>query len=157
MYLQNEIWKRNRTRGLIVIGRSLHYDNPICMLLCPPYIFWLRNTLCGWKQNAKSRRTESLSTRLSSKTAQKDKNYGKEGAEIIVDNTQITLFGGFAHTSGSAEILSKALESRRTAWLNLLALPLIFPHTSLGIDETSYLVLYYSWEIIFLSSVELVW
>lgn len=44
--------------------------------------------------------------------AQLDKNYGKEGAEIIVDNTQITLFGGFAPNSSSAEILSKALGSR---------------------------------------------
>lgn len=44
--------------------------------------------------------------------SQLDKNYGKEGAEIIVDNTQITLFGGFAPNSSSAELLSKALGSR---------------------------------------------
>lgn len=44
--------------------------------------------------------------------AQLDKNYGKEGAEIIVDNTQITLFGGFAPNSSSADTLSKALGSR---------------------------------------------
>ena len=44
--------------------------------------------------------------------SQLDKNYGKEGAEIIVDNTQVTLFGGFAPNSSSAEILSKALGSR---------------------------------------------
>lgn len=44
--------------------------------------------------------------------AQLDKNYGKEGAEIIVDNTQLTLFGGFAPNSSSAETLSKALGSR---------------------------------------------
>ena len=44
--------------------------------------------------------------------SQLDKNYGKEGAEIIVDNTQLTLFGGFAPNSSSAEILSKALGSR---------------------------------------------
>ncbi len=44
--------------------------------------------------------------------SQLDKNYGKEGAEIIVDNTQITLFGGFAPNSSSAEVLSKALGSR---------------------------------------------
>ena len=44
--------------------------------------------------------------------SQLDKNYGKEGAEIIVDNTQITLFGGFAPNSSSADILSKALGSR---------------------------------------------
>ncbi|MCR4593650.1 MAG: type IV secretory system conjugative DNA transfer family protein [Clostridiales bacterium] len=44
--------------------------------------------------------------------AQLDKNYGKEGAEIIVDNTQLTIFGGFAPNSSTAETLSKALGSR---------------------------------------------
>lgn len=44
--------------------------------------------------------------------SQLDKNYGKEGAEITVDNTQLTLFGGFAPNSSSAETLSKALGSR---------------------------------------------
>ena len=44
--------------------------------------------------------------------SQLDKNYGKEGAEIIVDNTQLTIFGGFAPNSTSAETLSKALGSR---------------------------------------------
>ena len=44
--------------------------------------------------------------------SQLDKNYGKEGAEIIVDNTQITLFGGFAPNSSSAETLSNALGNR---------------------------------------------
>ena len=44
--------------------------------------------------------------------AQLDKNYGKEGAEIIVDNTQLTILGGFAPNSSSAEVLSKALGSR---------------------------------------------
>lgn len=43
--------------------------------------------------------------------AQLEKNYGKEGAEIIVDNTQDTIFGGFAPNSSSAETLSKALGS----------------------------------------------
>ena len=43
--------------------------------------------------------------------AQLEKNYGKEGGEIIVDNTQITLFGGFAPNSSSADTLSKALGS----------------------------------------------
>ena len=28
--------------------------------------------------------------------AQLDKNYGREGQEIITDNTQLTIFGGFA-------------------------------------------------------------
>ena len=44
--------------------------------------------------------------------SQLEKNYGKEGAEIIVDNTQLTIFGGFAPNSSSAEVLSKALGSR---------------------------------------------
>jgi type IV secretion system protein VirD4 len=44
--------------------------------------------------------------------AQLEKNYGKEGAEIIVDNTQDTIFGGFAPNSQTAEVLSKALGSR---------------------------------------------
>lgn len=44
--------------------------------------------------------------------AQLEKNYGKEGGEIIVDNTQLTLFGGFALNSSSAEMLSKAMGSR---------------------------------------------
>ncbi len=44
--------------------------------------------------------------------AQLEKNYGKEGGEIIVDNTQLTIFGGFAPNSSSAETLSKALGSR---------------------------------------------
>ena len=41
--------------------------------------------------------------------AQLNKNYGKEGQEIITDNTQLTIFGGFAPNSQSAEVLSKAL------------------------------------------------
>lgn len=44
--------------------------------------------------------------------SQLEKNYGKEGAEIIIDNTQLTVFGGFAPQSTSAETLSKALGSR---------------------------------------------
>ena len=44
--------------------------------------------------------------------AQLQKNYSKEGAEIIIDNTQLTVFGGFAPNSESAQILSKAMGSR---------------------------------------------
>jgi type IV secretion system protein VirD4 len=44
--------------------------------------------------------------------AQLEKNYGKEGAEIIVDNTQLTISGGFAPNSTSADQISKALGSR---------------------------------------------
>lgn len=44
--------------------------------------------------------------------AQLEKNYGKEGSSIIIDNCQDILFGGFAPNSESAEILSKALGNR---------------------------------------------
>ncbi len=44
--------------------------------------------------------------------AQLEKNYGKEGASIIVDNCQDMVFGGFAPNSESAEVLSKALGNR---------------------------------------------
>lgn len=40
------------------------------------------------------------------------KNYGEEGSEIIVDNCQDTIFGGFAPNSQTADVLSKALGSR---------------------------------------------
>ena len=41
--------------------------------------------------------------------AQLEQTYGKQGMEIITDNTQLTVFGGFAPNSQSAEVLSKAL------------------------------------------------
>ncbi len=44
--------------------------------------------------------------------AQLEKNYSKEGAEIIVDNTQLTIFGGFAPNSETAQVMSKSLGSR---------------------------------------------
>ena len=44
--------------------------------------------------------------------AQLEQNYGKEGSDIIIDNTQLTIFGGFAPNSSSAETLSRALGSR---------------------------------------------
>lgn len=40
---------------------------------------------------------------------QLDKNYGKEGAQIIRDNCQLTIFGGFAPGSETADTLSKDL------------------------------------------------
>lgn len=43
---------------------------------------------------------------------QLQKNYGKEGSEIIIDNCQDTIFGGFAPNSETAQVLSKALGSR---------------------------------------------
>ena len=43
---------------------------------------------------------------------QLEKNYGREGAAIIQDNCQITIAGGFAPTSETADIISKALGNR---------------------------------------------
>ena len=43
--------------------------------------------------------------------AQLEKNYSKEGSEIIQDNVQDTIFGGFAPNSQTADVLSKALGS----------------------------------------------
>ena len=48
---------------------------------------------------------------LQSISGQLVKNYGKEGAEIIVDNCQDVIFGGFAPNSQTAQDLSKALGS----------------------------------------------
>lgn len=41
--------------------------------------------------------------------AQLEKNYDEKGAEIIVDNCQNSIFGGFAPNSRSAEVLSNNL------------------------------------------------
>ena len=43
---------------------------------------------------------------------QLEKNYGKEGAAIISDNCQLTISGGFAPNSESAEIISRAMGKR---------------------------------------------
>lgn len=43
---------------------------------------------------------------------QLEKNYGREGAAIIQDNCQITIAGGFAPTSETADIISRALGTR---------------------------------------------
>ncbi len=43
---------------------------------------------------------------------QLEKNYNKEGAEIIVDNCQDIIFGGFAPNSQTAEVLIKSLGTR---------------------------------------------
>ena len=45
-------------------------------------------------------------------TGQLQKNYGKEGAEIIVDNCQVSIFGGFAPNSQTAQELSRSLGSQ---------------------------------------------
>ena len=46
--------------------------------------------------------------------AQLEKNYGKEGASIIIDNCQLTVFGGFAPNSETAETMSKNLGEQTT-------------------------------------------
>lgn len=43
---------------------------------------------------------------------QLEKNYGQEGSAIIQDNCQITIAGGFAPTSETAEVIAKSLGSR---------------------------------------------
>jgi type IV secretion system protein VirD4 len=43
---------------------------------------------------------------------QLEKNYGREGAAIIQDNCQLTIAGGFAPSSETADIISKALGTR---------------------------------------------
>ena len=43
---------------------------------------------------------------------QLEKNYGKEGAAIIQDNCQLTIAGGFAPSSETADIISRALGTR---------------------------------------------
>ena len=45
-------------------------------------------------------------------TGQLQKNYGREGSEVIVDNCQVLISGGFAPASQTAAELSKALGSR---------------------------------------------
>ena len=41
--------------------------------------------------------------------AQLERNYSKEGAEIIIDNCQLSIYGGFAPNSETAAVLSKNL------------------------------------------------
>lgn len=44
--------------------------------------------------------------------AQLEKNYGPQGSEIIRDNTQLTISGGFAPHSTSADVISKSLGTK---------------------------------------------
>lgn len=46
--------------------------------------------------------------------AQLEKNYGEQGTEIIVDNCQNSIFGGFAPNSKTAAVLSKNLGTQTT-------------------------------------------
>lgn len=85
--------------------------------------------------------------------AQLDKNYGREGQEIITDNTQLTIFGGFAPNSQSAEILSKALGEQtvlsgtvshgrdKSQSLQMIGRPLMTPDELKSIPKGQFIVM----------------
>ena len=86
--------------------------------------------------------------------AQLEQNYGKEGAEIIMDNTQDTIFGGFAPNSQTAEVLSKALGNRTVmsgsiskgrndpgASLQMIQRPLMTPDELKSIPKGTFIVM----------------
>ena len=85
--------------------------------------------------------------------AQLEKNYGQQGAEIITDNCQDTIFGGFAPNSQTAEVLSDALgkqtvlsgtvtkgkDTSRT--LQMIQRPLMTPDELKSIPKGSFIVM----------------
>lgn len=85
--------------------------------------------------------------------AQLDKNYGREGQEIITDNTQLTIFGGFAPNSQSAEVLSKALGEQtvlsgsvshgrdRSQSLQMIGRPLMTPDELKSMPKGQFIVM----------------
>jgi len=86
--------------------------------------------------------------------AQLEKNYGKEGAEIIQDNVQDTIFGGFAPNSQTAEVLSKALGNQTVQGgyiskakdgvnqsLQMMGRPLMTPDELKAIPKGSFVVM----------------
>ena len=85
--------------------------------------------------------------------AQLEKNYGKEGAEILTDNCQDTIFGGFAPNSQTAEVLSKALGSRtvmsgsvsrgkeKSQSLQMMERPLMTPDELKSIPKGQFIVM----------------
>lgn len=86
--------------------------------------------------------------------AQLEQNYGKEGADVIIDNTQLTIFGGFAPNSTSAEVLSKALGSRTvmsgsvsrskndpSQSLQMIELPLMTPDELKSLPKGTFVVM----------------
>ena len=85
--------------------------------------------------------------------AQLEKNYGKEGAEIITDNCQDTIFGGFAPNSQTAETLSEALgkqtvlsgtvtKSKDTSrTLQMIQRPLMTPDELKSIPKGNFIVM----------------
>lgn len=81
-----------------------------CVFLCDEYGTLPKIELAEMMFSAsRSRRLQIVPVIQS--FAQLEKNHGKEGAEIIIDNTQLTIFGGFAPNSSSAKILSKSIGS----------------------------------------------
>ena len=86
--------------------------------------------------------------------AQLEQNYGKEGAEIITDNCQDTIFGGFAPNSKTAEVLSKSLGNRTvmsgsisrgkkdpSQSLQMIQRPLMTPDELKSIPKGSFIVM----------------
>ena len=86
-------------------------------------------------------------------TGQLQKNYGKEGSEIIVDNCQVNIFGGFAPGSQTAETLSEALGKRTvlsgtvtqskekpSQTMQMIARPLITPDELKVMPKGSFIV-----------------
>ena len=86
--------------------------------------------------------------------AQLEKNYGKEGCEIIQDNCQDTIFGGFAPNSQTAEALSKSLGNRTvlsgsvnrgkndpSQSLQMMERPLLTPDELKSIPKGSFIVM----------------
>ena len=86
--------------------------------------------------------------------AQLEKNYGKEGCEIVQDNCQDTIFGGFAPNSQTAEVLSKALGNRTvlsgsvsrskndpSQSLQMMERPLLTPDELKSIPKGSFIVM----------------
>ena len=85
--------------------------------------------------------------------AQLDKNYGREGQKIITDNTQLTIFGGFAPNSQSAEVLSKALGEQtvlsgsvshgrdRSQSLQMIGRPLMTPDELKSMPKGQFIVM----------------
>ena len=86
--------------------------------------------------------------------AQLEKNYGKEGAEILTDNCQDTIFGGFTPNSQTAEVLSKALGNQTVQGgyiskakdgvnqsLQMMGRPLMTPDELKAIPKGSFVVM----------------
>lgn len=85
---------------------------------------------------------------------QLEKNYSREGAAIICDNTQLTISGGFVPGSESAERISKAMGSRTvlsgsvsrgrencTQSLQMMERPLMCSDELKSMDKGSFIVL----------------